>query len=222
MVSLPFTLEEFLDVFARYNEAIWPAQWVLLALALAAVVAVLQSTPRAGRVVSGTLALLWFWAGLVYHIGFFVGINRAALLFAALFLVQALLFAWVAVRECTPFFRLRADARGIAATVMVVYATMGYPLLANAIGHHYPELATFGAPCPTTIFTLALMLVAEPALPRVTWAVPLLWAGIGTSAAVQLEMREDYGLTIAAVATLALLLLHPLPASARPVRALGG
>jgi Family of unknown function (DUF6064) len=207
-MSLPFSLEEFLEVFRRYNEAVWPSQWALLLLAVGAVAAVAHPAPRTGRAVCGALALLWLWVGVVYHIGFFADINRAALLFAGLCIVQAALFGWVAVRRAAPRFHIRADVRGIAATLMVAYATLGYPALAAAIGHRYPELATFGLPCPTTIFTLGLMLVAEPALPRVAWIVPLLWAAIGTSAALQLGMHEDYGLTLAALVALALLLLR--------------
>jgi hypothetical protein len=34
-MALPFTEAEFLAVLARYNEAAWPLQWALNALALA-------------------------------------------------------------------------------------------------------------------------------------------------------------------------------------------
>jgi hypothetical protein len=32
---LPFTAEQFFDVFATYNEGVWPGQWALSALAVA-------------------------------------------------------------------------------------------------------------------------------------------------------------------------------------------
>jgi hypothetical protein len=35
-VRLPFTIDQFLDVFRRYNSAVWPSQLVLLGLAVAA------------------------------------------------------------------------------------------------------------------------------------------------------------------------------------------
>ena len=37
-MPLLFTRDEFFDVFRRYDEAVWPAQWLLAALALVAVV----------------------------------------------------------------------------------------------------------------------------------------------------------------------------------------
>ena len=29
-MRLPFTIDQFLDVFRRYNLAVWPAQWVVV------------------------------------------------------------------------------------------------------------------------------------------------------------------------------------------------
>ena len=43
---------QFLDVFRRYHEAVWPWPWVLLALGAAAVVAALRGRPHAGRAVA--------------------------------------------------------------------------------------------------------------------------------------------------------------------------
>ena len=37
---MPFTVDQFFDVFGRYNAAIWPPQWVLGAMAIIAVIAV--------------------------------------------------------------------------------------------------------------------------------------------------------------------------------------
>ena len=31
-MRLPFTIDQFLDVFSRYNVAVWPAQWGLAAI----------------------------------------------------------------------------------------------------------------------------------------------------------------------------------------------
>lgn len=221
-MSLPFSLAQFLDVFRRYNEAVWPAQWLLLLFALVAIAAVIRGTPRAGRVVTALLAVLWLWTGIVYHIGFFAAINHAAVLFALICIAQALLFVWITIGLDAPLFRARLDVRGVAGVLMVGYATMVYPEVAAAAGHRYPELATFGLPCPTTIFTIGVMLWAARPLPRAMWIAPLLWAAVGTSAAIQLGMSEDYGLTVAALAAAALLLVHPRRRRASaPVHALG-
>jgi hypothetical protein len=90
---LPFTQEQFLQVFARYNEALWPLQWVAWLLGAYACMLVLRSGAGSARAVPAVLALLWLWTGVVYHGLFFAAINRAALLFAALFVLQGLLLA---------------------------------------------------------------------------------------------------------------------------------
>lgn len=48
-MNLPFTTDEFLGVFARYNEAVWPAQYLLNAVALVGVALILGRRRRAGH-----------------------------------------------------------------------------------------------------------------------------------------------------------------------------
>jgi hypothetical protein len=199
-MSLPFTVEQFLDVFRRYNEAVWPAQWALAALGVVAVVLAVRPGRHGGRAVAAILAALWLWMGAVYHLGFFRAINPAAALFGAAFLAQAALLLWLGVARGRMTFRVRPDVAGVAGALLVLYALVAYPALDYVLGHRYPTAPTFGLPCPTTILTLALLLWATPAAPRILFAVPLLWAAVGTSAAVQLGMLEDFGLLAAAVA----------------------
>ena len=96
-MRLPFTIEQFLDVFRRYNTAVWPMQWILVSLALVAIALALRDRPNGNRVVSAILAALWLWMALAYHLTFFAGVNRAAIGFAVLFVAQAALFAWLAL-----------------------------------------------------------------------------------------------------------------------------
>jgi hypothetical protein len=46
-MPLPFTVEQFLDVFRRYNEQVWPAQLALLLLGVGAVVLAARARPGA-------------------------------------------------------------------------------------------------------------------------------------------------------------------------------
>ena len=206
-MRVPFTVEQFLDVFRRYNEAVWPAQWILTALGVTAVVLALGRAPHAGRMIGGVLALLWLWMGAVYHLVFFRPINPAATAFGALFLVQAALLAWLGAWRGALTFRVRRDAAGVMGALVIVYALVLYPAIGHALGHRYPAAPTFGVPCPTTMLTFGLLLWAVPPVPRGLLVVPALWALIGTTAAAGLGMREDFGLSIAAiVATVAMLM----------------
>ena len=80
-MNIPFTLDEFLDVFRRYNEAVWPAQVILVALALVAVGVAVRGRAF-GRTPALILAFFWLWIGVVYHLMFFQSINPAAVVFA--------------------------------------------------------------------------------------------------------------------------------------------
>ena len=172
-MGLPFTRDQFFEVFRRYNEAVWPAQWVLYAIACAAIMLAIRGKPRDGRLISGVLATLWLWMAIGYHFTFFAAVNRAAIVFGALFGVQAVLFGAYGVWKGQLEFRPQADLAGITGMLLVAYTLVGYPLLGTALGHRYPASPTFGVPCPTTIFTLALLLWARPSLPRALLAGPL-------------------------------------------------
>jgi hypothetical protein len=195
-MNIPFTTEQFLEVFARYNQAVWPMQ-VLLHLVALAVLGLVWRT--SGRWVLPLVAVLWAWMGLVYHWGFFTAVNPAAWVFGGLFLVEALLLLAVGLRRAPPSFAVRADLFGIAGALLVAYALVVYPLLGRALGHLYPAAPTFGLPCPTTIFTLGLFLWADGRLPLRLLVIPALWSAVGFSAALSLSITEDYGLLVAGI-----------------------
>lgn len=207
MGKIPFTAEQFFEVMRRYNEAVWPAQWAAALLALVAIaVAWHGTTPRAGRIVSGILALLWLWVGVAYHLLFFRAINPGATLFGALFIAQAALFAWMGVWQTHLAFRPRPDWTGLMGGLLLLYALVVYPVLGRAFGERYPALPTFGLPCPTTIFTIGLLLWATRSIPRTVFLIPIAWAALGEQAAVNFGVLEDLGLTVAGVlAVIALL-----------------
>jgi hypothetical protein len=200
-MELPFSVDQFLGVFRAYNLAIWPAQILLYLLGVALV---LLAVRRAGRwPIAGGLALLWAWTGAAYHLAFFSEVNPAARLFGAVFLVQAgvwLIWAW---RVPTLTFQAVSRNLRVVGGALVAYAFLVYPLLNVVLGHRYPMMPTFGAPCPTTIATLGLLTWAAPRPPWFVWVVPILWALIGTSAAFTLGIHEDLGLLAAAAAALA-------------------
>ncbi|HEX6053572.1 MAG TPA: DUF6064 family protein, partial [Gemmatimonadaceae bacterium] len=198
-MRLPFTVEQFLEVFRDYNEAVWPAQWLLVAMALAAIVLSLRGRPADGRHVNAILALLWLWVAAAYHFAFFREVTAAAVVFAAAFAAQAGLFAWSAWKPGRVDYVPRTMQRGVVGGVLIAYALIGYPALGYLLGHRYPDAPTFGVPCPTTIFTIGLLVWAGAMVPRRLIVIPTLWAVVGVSAAVNLGMTEDVGLPIAAV-----------------------
>lgn len=91
-MNLPFTTEQFLRVFAEYNQDVWPAQIIFYVMAALALLLALMSRPRSDKIISGILAFLWLWMGVVYHLLYFSAINKAAFLFGILFILQASFF----------------------------------------------------------------------------------------------------------------------------------
>ena len=212
-MDLPFTHVEFFQVFRGYNQAVWPVQWVWLAVAVAALVVVRGGTRRGTRAMLLVLAALWLWMGVVYHGVFFRRINPAAAFFAGLFIAQALLLVVYALRGGAV---IRPDASwpGKLGWSIVAYGLVVYPVVGAALGHRYPASPTFGLPCPTTLYTLGVLIWMRPLQWRLA-LIPLGWAVIGTVAALQLGVREDLGLAVAALGVTAVLITSRRAADVR-------
>lgn len=204
---LPFTIEQFFDLFEAYNLATYPAHWILLALTLTAVcLTFYRNETVAGRAIAAILGILWLWTGGVYHLQFFTEINLAAYLFGLMFVAQALIFAVEGAFAGRMRFRISLNSSGVAGTLMIIYALVVYPLVGYAFGHIYPRAPTFGTPCPTTMFTFGMLFFLDRRPPIYLYAIPVLWALIGTTAAYLFGIYEDLGLLIGAIAlTLALI-----------------
>ena len=193
-MTLPFSQADFFSVFARYNEIVWPAQALLYELAIIAAALGLRRSVGATRGTYALLAVLWLWMGVVYHASFFADINPAALVFAVIFVAQSAVFVALAVRPKTVAIVPRRDPAGWGGGVLVVFGLLIYPMLSIAAGHHYPAQPTFGLPCPTTIFTLGVLLWARGTISPAVFLIPVLWAANGTVAAIQLGVSEDLSL----------------------------
>jgi hypothetical protein len=205
-MQLPFTAEAFFDVFSRYNDAVWPMQGVLIALAIVTVFLTFRGRRGDDRWVSAILAAFWMWMAAAYHLAFFARVNQAAVLFAAAFTVQSVLFAFLAWRLSGPAPPApRRDVAGVLGALIVAYALVGYPALGYVFGHRYPAVPTFGVPCPTTIFTLGIIVWSRATVPWWLYVVPIGWAAVATVAATTLGVWEDFGLPVAAILTVAVI-----------------
>lgn len=206
-MELPFTTEQFLNVFREYNIAIWPSQVFAYLLGFTAVALVFRKNLRVGKTILAILGLFWIWMGGLYHITFFSAINGAAWLFGVMFVLQGVLFLADAYRKQHPEFEFKNDAYGITGSLFILYAVLVYPILGSLLGHGYPFAPMFGvAPCPTTIFTFGILLWARNSVPGWLLVIPALWSFIGFGAALRLGILEDIGLLVAGAAGTAMLL----------------
>lgn len=200
-MNLPFSTEQFFDVIAAYNRAVWPAQFALVAVALAAVALAIRRPAGAGRAICGILAALWAWMALAYHWAFFTAINPAAWAFGLLCLAGAAAFAVAGVRAKGVEIDRPPGARALVGWGLVGFALLVYPVIGHLAGHAYPATPSFGLPCPTTIFTVGMLMLMAPGAPRWLHVAPLLWALVGASAAFLLGVYQDLGLIVAALAS---------------------
>jgi hypothetical protein len=158
-------------------------------------------------VIAAILALAWAWNGAVYHMMYFVTINFWADIFGALFIVQALLLLWTGVVRGRLTFRIGDDAASWIGVSLAVFAMIGYPPIGWALGHGWPRAPMFGvAPCPMTIFTMGMLLLAAGRAPVHLFAIPVLWSLIGGTAAWFLGVTEDLALPVAGLGGLVLAL----------------
>lgn len=200
-MNLPFSVEQFFTVFAAYNLAIWPAQIIAYVLGLTVVVALWLDGPIGTRFITCVLAILWAWNGVAYQFLHFSSINPAANIFALVFLLEAILFGAAALTNSDLRFAVGRNLRSIAGSALILYALLIYELLGWLAGHGLMEGPLFGVtPCPTTIFTIGMLLLARGAFVRWLSIIPVIWAMIGSTAAILLSVPEDLGLAVAAAA----------------------
>lgn len=214
-MNLPFTVEQFLEVFANYNNAVWPLQVVLNLLAIIVVYLAVKRSSYTDKVVPFVLSFLWIWMGWVYHITFFRVINPAALGFGATFIFQGLLFLTTAWKGQVSFQATWGGRQSIG-SLLIAYGLVMYPLLGYGLGHVFPSAPTFGAPCPTTIFTFGVLLWST-GLPKYLLIIPSLWSVVGFTAALTLGITEDVGLLVAGVVANTTILVAKPQMSASPV-----
>jgi len=218
----PFSRDDFFGVFVRYNESMWPLPLLLVAAGLAVAV-VATSAPRRSRRLMATLAALWAYMAIAYHLAFLTSLTPAAILFAALFLVEAALLAWHGIHTRRLHLAVPLDRTSrLVGAALIAYALIGYPVVAELAGQRYPAMPTFGLPCPTTIFTFGVLAWCVRPVPRSVLLVPLVWTLVAMSAAIAFGIVEDFALPIAAVATLIVLRRRVTrePAKAAPRRRL--
>jgi len=203
---LPFSREQFLAVFVVYNQSVWPAQVLAYLLRLLMVALIIWPSTQRSRLVAAGLAAMWLRTGAAYHGMHFTTISAAAWGFAALFLVQGLLFIEAGVLRGRIAFGRAKGWTGWMGWVLVAYASIVYPLLGQILGHGYPEMPMFGiTPCPVTLFTFGLFLLTTEPIQRRLLVIPVVWSLIGGQAALLLGMTQDWLLFFSGATVIVLL-----------------
>lgn len=202
---MPFSTEEFLNVFGRYNSDVWPIQVTFYLFAIIVLMVLFANHSKKDTIINFVLSFFWIWMGSVYHIMYFSGINPVAIAFGAVFIIQGFIFGYFGIFKSQLQYRRDKTVYSLMGTILILYGLVIYPILSFSFGHIYPKIPTFGRPCPTTIFTFGILLFSVYRLSWYIYLIPVLWSVIGVSAAIELSITEDFALGITAV-----LLLQPL------------
>lgn len=103
--------------------------------------------------------------------------------------------------------QLRIDPRSCAGLAFIIYASLFYPLLGIWAGHGLMLGPMFGvAPCPTTIFTIGLLMLASGTWVAWLSVIPVLWSLVGLAATLQFGILEDFALPVAGLVLVFVLL----------------
>lgn len=207
-MNIPFTIEQFLLVFEDYNISIWPGQVLLYLLGIILLFFTVEKTSYSNLVINIILSFLWLWMGIVYQLIFFSTLNNGAYLFGFFYIIQSILILYFGAFRSKLTYHFTSNIYSVTGAILIMYALIFYPILGYLFGHRYPLAATFGLPCPTTIFTLGLFLLTDTKVPKYFLIIPVLWPLIGYSAAFHFGMLEDIGLLISGIIVTSLLVFR--------------
>jgi hypothetical protein len=150
------------------------------------------------------LSFAFAWNGIVFFLIFAWSIVSAVA--SALFIIIAILFALDIFKKKIEF-RLPARKWQRYLTVFLILLVFLYPVIGMALGHSYPRTCMPMAPCPLTVFAIALVAAAIPQVDRKVYALLLPWAILSLPKCLgALDCYEDCILFAAGVYGLVLLI----------------
>ena len=175
---LPFSPRVYWRLFALENEAVWPAQPVLLAAVALLVLCLLRGWRPSGRWLGPVLGAAWLWSGWHFVELRYGTVNWAAPTLAWGFYGEAALLAALGLSGRLAFLRRGHGARlGLG---LLAAAALAWPLFAPVDGRSWREAEVLAmAPDPTAVATLGLLALAE----RNRWTAllsvaPALWLAL--------------------------------------------
>jgi len=198
-MKIPFTTEEFFNVFEKYNAGVFPAQIIIILMGITGMVFLHSENKFRDRYIGLFLGILWLWSGIIYFITYFTAINKPAYLFGGLFITQAILLLLNAFSPNRMRFSFTADLKGYFGYFFAVFGLLIYPVIEYFIGGSLMRTITLGLPCPTVILTFGYFLLTTGRFRIYLLVIPVLWSLMGLSAAINFGVYPDFMLIVAAI-----------------------
>ena len=206
-------LNAFLATFDRFNAAVWPMQLVWYASAAAMVGLALWPRRLSTQLICLLAAAYLTWVGIAFFgvldsgMGVLDSVLNLSWLWAAIFILEALLFLVAGLVRRDLVIAPRWDLSSVLGAVFMFYALVAYPIIGLLSGHPLHTLPVFGiAPCPTTIFFFGLLLWAQPPVPKYLLLLPLAWALEATPGNIAMGHAADFGMALVGVITVGLII----------------
>ena len=198
------TTETFWSQMGAYNEATLPVQIIMIVAAgVLAYLVFAKTSARANTLMKMLLSFAFAWNGIVFFLIFAWSIISAVA--GTLFIIIAILFALDIFKKKTEF-RLPVTKWQRYLTIFLILLVFLYPVMGMALGHSYPRTCMPMAPCPLTVFAIALVAGAIPQVDRKVFVLLLPWAIMGLPKCLgALDCYEDCILFAAGVYGLVLL-----------------
>jgi len=198
-MKVPFTTEQFFNVFEKYNLTMFPAQIVIMLLALAGLFLLHSKKPGKDKFIGLFLGLLWIWTGFIYHITFFSEINKVAFVFGGIFILQGVFILINTISSTRLIFSYHSQTSDYFGYFFILFGLIVYPLIGYLAGGLIVKAISLGLPCPSTILTFGFLMLTTGKFPKFLLVIPTLWAIVGLSAAINFGVYQDYMMILAAV-----------------------
>ena len=154
------TTETFWSQMGAYNEATLPVQIIMIiAAGVLTYLVFAKTSARANTLMKMLLSFAFAWNGIVFFLIFAWSIISAVA--GTLFIIIAILFALDIFKKKTEF-RLPVTKWQRYLTIFLILLVFLYPVMGMALGHSYPRTCMPMAPCPLTVFAIALVAGAIP------------------------------------------------------------
>jgi len=189
--------EVFFNNVSAYNVSIFPMQIITLVIAviLTCLLFVRPST-IVSKLIKIYLSFTFVWFVLMFP---FEGVFKIG--FGLVHIVIAILFFIDIFTAKIEFKFPETSGKRYFMLFLIFSAFALYPLIEYMSGHLYPKILLFGvAPCPTIIFSLALIIGAVPKVGKIIFIL-LIFSAIssGLSAPIMLGVWADLLLLVSGI-----------------------
>ncbi len=200
---LLFSPRVYWRLFVLENEALWPAQPVLLAAGTLLFLHLLRGRRPSGRWLGPALGAAWLWTGWHFVALRYGAVNWAAPTLAWGFYAQGALLA--ALGLAGRLTLVRRAGRAWPGLGLVAAALLAWPALAPLDGRSWRGAEVFAiAPDPTAVATLGFLALAAPSRwTALLCAAPALWLAVSTATLLAMGAWQGWAVLAALLAGLA-------------------